>query len=342
MPSSELDTVFSLLQSAVSGQPADLPDDTDWKRIFHLLMQNHVVALAYAAIEQLPAEKKPPRAVLIPWLSECTKAESWYRHQLAVQQEIATLMKGHGIETLVLKGTHLAQHYPIPERRQFADLDLYFYNRHREADDLAARHLGVQVSDDAHHHTKYNHNGVTIESHYDFVNRHYPPSNRRFEELLKSMAPSPTFELLFLLRHMAGHFAASRITLRDLADWHFLATAHRDTADWGTVSSAVEESGMQGFVTAINAIAARRLGTDTPLPRSSNRALTDRIENETLYGSLDEHHDENLQRLAWKLKRYRANRWKHRLVYGHDPAWRLLLAGITSHAAKPRSILHKM
>ena len=342
----EVEVLFGLLRSALTGEPAEVPAGTDWQRLFQLLQQNHVAALASEAFSHLPHEQKPPRNVLIPWLSEREKAAAWYRHQLDVQQEIEHLMQQHGIKTMALKGTTLAQLYPQPDLREFSDLDLYFYDRHHEADELAKQHLGVSISDDAHHHTKYNYRDVTIESHYDLINSHYPPSNQRFEVQLKELAIThsqlPTFEILFLLRHMAGHFAASRITLRDLADWHFLATAHRDTADWGTVSSAVEESGMQGFVAAINAIAARRLGTDTPLPRSSDHALTDRIENETLYGSLDEHHDENLQRLAWKLKRYRANRWKHRLVYGHDPAWRLLLASITSHAAKPRSILHKM
>lgn len=338
--------MFGLLRSALTGEPTEVPAGTDWQRLFQLLQQNHVAALASEAFGHLTQEQKPPRNVLIPWLSEREKAAAWYRHQLGVQQEIEQLTLQHGIKTMALKGTTLAQLYPQPELREFSDLDLYFYSRHHEADQLAAKHLGVQVNNDSHHHTKYDYRGVTVESHYDFVNRHTPPSNRRFEAQLKELATThsqlPTFEILFLLRHMAGHFAASRITLRDLVDWHLLATAHRGDADWEHVATAAEEAGMLGFVGVLNAIAALRFGNENPLPRSEDAALIERVEHDTVYGSLEEHKEENLGRLLWKLRRYRANRWKHRLAYSHDPAWRLFTASLTAHAAKPRSILHKM
>lgn len=338
--------MFGLLRSALTGEPTAVPVSTDWQRLFQLLQQNHVAALASEAFSHLTQEQKPPRNVLIPWLSEREKASAWYRHQLGVQQEIEQLMLQHGIKTLALKGTTLAQLYPQPDLREFSDLDLYFYDRHSEADQLAAKHLGVQVSDDSHHHTKYDYRGLTIESHYDFLNIHTPPSNRRLEELLKQLATdqrsTATFELLFLLRHAAGHFAASRITLRDLVDWHLLSSAHRSDADWDVVARAVKDAGMEGFVGVLNAIAALRFGNENPLHRSEDTALIVRVEHDTVYGSTEEHREENLGRLLWKLRRYRANRWKHRLAYSHDPAWRLFTASLTAHAAKPRSILHKM
>ena len=338
----ERDAIFSLVRSSLDGTESALPDNMDWRRLFALLQQNHVTALASEAVGRLPEKQKPPRSLLIPWLSEREKAASWYHHQLDVQHEIESLMHQHGIETLGLKGSRLAQLYPQPELREFSDLDLYFYHRHNEADALAEKHLGVAISNDAHHHSKYDFRGVTVESHYDFVNAHYPPSNRRYETLLKEEAPSPTFELLFLLRHMAGHFAASRITLRDLVDWHLLSTAHRTAADWDKVSISVAESGMADFAEAINSIVHNRFGTDNPLPHYADSTLVHRIENDILYGNLADHKEETLRRLLWKLRRYRTNRWKHHLVYQHDPAWRLFFASLTAHAAKPRSILHKM
>lgn len=338
--------MFGLLRSALTGEPTAVPVGTDWQRLFQLLQQNHVAALASEAFSHLTQEQKPPRNVLIPWLSEREKAAAWYRHQLGVQQEIEQLMLQHGIKTMALKGTTLAQLYPQPDLREFSDLDLYFYDRHSEADQLAAKHLGVHVNNDSHHHTKYDYRGVTIESHFDLVNAHYPPSNRRYEKLLKELSTDncqlPTFEILFLLRHMAGHFAASRITLRDLVDWHLLSTAHRTAADWNKVRNGIKESGMADFAEALNNIVHNRFGTDNPLPHNADSSLVERIENDIIYGNLAEHKEETLRRLAWKLRRYSTNRWKHRLVYQHDPAWRLFLASLTAHAAKPRSILHKM
>ena len=360
------------MRSAIDGTVPEVEhmDAHSWWNLFRLMQQNHVAALASEAFAHMPQEQKPPREVLIPWLSERQKAESWYRHQCEVQQEIVDLMQRNGIETLVLKGTRLAQYYPRPEMREFGDLDLYFYDRHDEADALAAEQLRVTVSNEAHHHTKYNYRGVTVESHYDFLNAHTPRSNRRYEALLKKLASSnsspnlgegdrrkavveecvstfnfqlSTFDVLFLLRHMAGHFYASRITLRDVVDWHLLTKTVGESVDWNLVTAAVEESGMTQFMNILNAIAANRLGPT--LPHSEVGSTTDsRVERDIVYGDdllRGEKDLDGLARLAWKLRRYRVNRWKQPLVYAHDSRLSLLLTSLTSHALKPHSILHK-
>ena len=343
----EIDIAFALLRGALDGTAVSIGklETAQWWSLFRLMQQNHVAALASEVFSRLTEEEKPSREVLIPWLSERQKAKNWYLRQCEVQQEIIDLMQGNGIETLVLKGTHLAQFYPQTELREFGDLDLYFYDKHDEADALATSQLKVTVSNQAHHHTKYNYHGVTVESHYDFINSHTPRSNRRYESLLKELAPSPTFEVLFLLRHMACHFAASRITLRDVVDWHVLTKAVGKSVEWNVAETAIEESGMEKFVTILNNIASRRLGSQVDLESQCDRNMANRIEHNIVYGNEKLSSGENsdgFNRLAWKIKRYRSNRWKHPLVFCHDSSLSLLFSSLTSHAMKPQSILHKM
>ena len=291
--------------------------------------------------EALPPET--PREVLMPWLAEQQKAKEWYRYQQSIQDEIVGTMAEHGIKTLVLKGTHIAQYYSIPETREFGDLDLYFYDKHDEADRVARKVLKLEVSNDAHHHSKYNYRGVTVESHYDFLNAHYPPSNRRYETLLKELTPTPTFEILFLLRHMAGHFASGRITLRELADWALICKAMEDKADWTLVEKTIEDYGMTDFVAAICQITENRMGVRTPLGLpNTNISNYHRIERDIIYGdkaTADKGVD-GVARLIWKVRRWRALAWKRRLVYNDNPV-SLTLSSLTSHTMKPQSILHK-
>ena len=389
----EIDIVFALLRAALDGSEehsATLSlchsatqslSTHRWWRLFRLMQQNHVAAMTADTVAGLDV----PREVMIPWLAERDKAERWHRYQKEVQQEIVATMQKHGIETLVLKGTHTAQYYPNPELREFGDLDLYFYDKHDEADRIAEKELGVTVSNDAHHHSKYNYRGVTVESHYDFLNTHYPPSNRRYEALLKELVFNPTnsspklgegdrrkavveeyvspfnfhfstFELLFLLRHMACHFAASRITLRDLVDWTLTCQALHDKVDWDKVNTVVNDFGMEPFVAALTAIASQRLGYSVtlslchsvtqplchsvtqPLSHSATQPL---VEKDLLFGSVADHASDGLARLGWKFHRWRANAWKRHMVFS-DSEPSLLLASLTSHAEKPTSILHKM
>lgn len=338
----EIDIAFALLRGALDGTVPDVEqmDTHSWWHLFRLMQQNHVTALTADTMAAL----KVPREVMLPWLSEQQKAKDWYSYQLGVQEDIVELMAKSDIKTLVLKGTHTAQYYPTPELREFGDLDLYFYDKHDEADMLVHKHLHVTVSNEAHHHSKYNYRGVTVESHYDFLNTHYPPSNRSYEKLLKEQVGTATFEVLFLLRHMAGHFAASRITLRDLTDWALTGQALKDKVDWTLVDRAIKDFGMTDFVVILNAIAENRLGT-SPLPIQTDMlASKSLVEKDIVYGSAvlrgDGQHD-GLDRLGWKLRRWRALGWKREMVYNDSPL-RLFLASLTSHAEKPQSILHKM
>lgn len=337
----EIQLAYNLLRAATDGQAPNFSslDASLWWSLFRLMQQNHVAAMTADTVAALDV----PREVKIPWLAERDKAERWHRYQREVQQEIVDTVKRHGIETLVLKGTHTAQYYPMPELREFGDLDLYFYDKHDEADRIAQKSLRVTVSNEAHHHSKYNYRGVTVESHYDFLNIHYPPSNRRYEAMLKELAPSPTFEVLFLLRHMAGHFAAARITLRDLVDWALTCRALNDKVDWGRVQDIVTEYGMSSFVSTLSLVAEHQLGVLMPLQPSNGPddiANRDLFERDIVYGSVDASKADGIQRLAWKLRRWQALAWKRRMVY-NDSGLSLAFSSLTSHTMKPHSILHK-
>lgn len=330
----ERQLVYNFLRVALTGEKPDMGhvETSEWWSLFRLLQRNHVLALCYDAA----VTSGVPREVLLPWLAERQKAMEWHRYQKQVQQEIVSLMEQHGIKTLVLKGTHLSQYYPQPELREFGDLDLYFYDQHDEADRVAKEKLGAEVRNDSHHHSKYNYRGVTVESHYDFINTHFPHSNRRYEALLKKHAPSPTFEVLFLLRHMACHFAASRITLRDMVDWTLTCRALADKVDWQLVKKAIEDFGMTDFVAALNTIVENRLGTQSP----SHSSIQSLMEHDIVYGSVDDSDADGPSRLGWKLHRWHALAWKRKMVY-NDSALSLYLTALTAHSMKPHSMLHK-
>ena len=339
----EIQQIYNLLRAALTGDKPHLGEEqieaSQWWRLFRLLQHNLVDAVCCDAV----AAVAPPREVLMPWLAESDKAERWHRYQAEVQQDIIDTMARNGIDTLVLKGTRTARHYPVPERRRFGDLDLYFYDRHDEADRVAGEALKVEVGNDAHHHSKYNYRGVTVESHYDFLNVHYPPSNRRYEALLKQLSTADgrqaTFEVLFLLRHMACHFASSRITLRDLVDWTLTCRALQGQVDWTLVQETVDGYGMAPFVDALNGVADMQLGYRPPLQSQGgpdNMEAVRRLEHDIVYGGRD-----GMARLRWKLRRWKATAWKRRMVFS-DSKTSLFLASLTSHAEKPQSILHKM
>jgi hypothetical protein len=313
----ETDIAFALLRSTIDGTVPELEPmgASQWWQVFRLMQRHHVVAISYMAA----ARCQMPREVLMPWLSESEKATDWHRYQLTVQQDIVDIMQRNGIPCMVLKGTHTAQYYPESELREFGDLDLYFGDRHAEADEVARRELKVTVDETPHHHTRYSYRGVMVESHYEFFNRYYPGSNRHYNSMLASMEPSPTFDVLHFLRHAAIHFAAQSLNLRDLCDWVFLANGCNNV-DWNRVETEVKRFGMSTFVATLDRITRSRLGTSSPLQGDCPDGLATQMENDIIYGGLP----------GGTIRQYIHNRWKRHLAF-NDNEISLLTHKVISH-----------
>lgn len=338
MGKSEQDMAYSLLAAAVGGKAVELDvQPATWWSLFRLMQRNHVSALCFEAAEHSHA----PREVLLPWMAEREKAIAWSRYQRDVQRDIADVMRAQGVRMLALKGTHFADFYPQPELREFGDLDLYFFDKHQQADRIAEGLPHVNIDKHSHHHTKYNYRGITIESHYNLLNVHYPPSNKKFEMLLNGVVDTAEFDILFLLRHAAVHFASSRLTARDLCDWVFVAGALEQQVDWEMVKQVLRKFGMMPFAEGLNAVAARRLGKSIG-HLGCESPWADRMERDVMYGDLQSVHEgEGMKRLVWKLRRYKSMRWKRRLCFSDSPL-KLGCAAITSHLSRPYSIMHKV
>lgn len=299
----EIDITFALLKSAIDGSTSELGsmDVQRWWSLFRRMQQNHVAALTYSATAQCEVS----RDVLMPWLSEREKAIDWHHYQSSVQQDIIDTMQRNGIRTMVLKGTHLAQYYPEPQLREFGDLDLYFFDNHSEADRVAQRELRVTVNTEPHHHTRYNFRGVTVESHYDFFNSYYPGSNKPYNKMLLSVAPSATFDVLHFLRHAAIHFAAKGLNLRDLCDWVMIVATGKDI-DWNTVEREISRFGMAPFVATLDEVTRTHLGIASPLHFCAPAGAVDRLVNDLFYGKPH----------STAVEQYFHSRWKRRLAFG--------------------------
>lgn len=282
-----------------------------WWSVFKLMQRNHVVALCFDAVDKAGA----PRDVLMPWLAEREKAIDWHRHQSDVQQDIVNVMQRNNIPVIVLKGTHLAQYYPQPELREFGDLDFYFGDRHKEADELARRELHITIDTEPHHHTKFDYRGVTVESHYDFFNRHYPASNRQYNCILASLGTSTTFDVLHFLRHAAIHFASQGLNMRDLCDWAFIVTGTSDV-DWGMVKTTMERFGMSDFVATLDNVTHSRLGVASPLWKNCKTGFEEKFEEDMFRSS----HTEGKPDRGWK-----------RSLAFSDSSFSLLVHKVISH-----------
>ena len=331
--------------------------DIDWNALEALATQHGLLAIVVDAIEKLPCEQKPPKQVLLQWIGEVLQGYE-YRYELYSRAiaEMASFYNSHGYKMMVLKGYACSLDWPKPEHRPCGDIDIWQFGRQKDADAALAKEKDVDVDNSHQHHTVFYWRDFMVENHYDFINVHHHKSNAAFEKILKELAqddslfvdvygekvylPSPNLHALFLLKHMMMHFAAEGIKLRQLLDWAFFVKAHGKDVNWPWLEGVLDDFGMRRPYDIFNAICVEELGFKVRLfPRVQfESVLKERVLREILDPEFSGELPKSVfRRIAFKIRRWRENAWKHELCY-KDSMWSAFWSGVWHHLQKPSSI----
>lgn len=329
----------------------------EWGELLKLAQQHNILPLLCDALT--PHKAILPREVFARLVGMTLVAEDRYELRVEVIARLAAVLAEADIPLMLLKGYGISRYYPMANHRTFSDVDIYNCGRIEEADRTLAEKLGVEIETDVHHHTKCVYKGVLIENHYDFVNTSAHSSDVRFERILKQevakdirhievrgadvMLPSATFNALFLMRHMAHHYAAERVSLRHLADWKQFIESEHTNVDWASVHRLYTEFNMKRFADAVTGLCVSHLGMRGDLIEGVERdeKLEQRILADIIYAEFDEQMPGRgfVRIVWWKIRRFVANRWKHKLVY--NESWlRTFFHSAIGHLRKPHTIAH--
>lgn len=237
--------------------------------------------------------------------------------------------------------------------RPCGDVDFWNFGEYERADRMLEEELGIRV-DHSHHHTTFHFEGQFFENHYDFVNVHSHPSSKRVEARLKELAPvgeeaveidgqpiflpSPDFNALFLLRHTAAHFAASKMSLRQILDWATFVQKYHGRIDWKGLETFVESVGMMPFYQILNGICVVYLGfsaEDFPAGRHSAEA---RVMEDVLCPEFSDSCPSSLlSQWIWRYRRWRRGAWRQKLV-SPESMLRTFFVQMKSHLMKPAEL----
>lgn len=330
------------------------PDD--WPVLEALAEKQGLSAVVIDGLERAPDSLRPPKEILLQWIGSVMQGyEQRYELYRRAIAEMAAFFSSHGIKTMVLKGYACSLDWPKPAHRPAGDIDIWQFGKYKEADALL-KEKGISVDASHHHHTVFYWRSFMVENHYDFINVHHHKSHREMECIFKELGqddsftvevngqivyiPSPNLHALFLLKHLMLHFASGEISLRQLLDWEFFAEKHSADIDWKWLNETIDHFGMTGAYNIFNAICIEDLGCDPIVfpPASCEPAMKNRVLNDILSPEVSREMPNNvLKRIGFKVCRWRANAWKHRLCY-KESLWSAFWSGIWNHLLKPSSI----
>lgn len=350
------DSLFSLVRISLgieSEKTLPVLSEKEWDQLFGLTCRHNVAGLVADVVCGLPEGVRPTEDITLQFVAMQGMTIFEFKHRQQVAQQLQHFYKKHHLKVNFLKGFQLSRYYPCPELRKFSDLDIYLsYEEGRMEKDpawlvgdrLVEKELGRNVNRSIHHHTTFEYCGVHVENHFDFISQYVSKNAKYYEKKLKaSLVNSPDFNALFLMRHIAGHFVAENISVRNLIDWMLFLKNDGDKVDWERVRPVYENCGMMPFVGAVSDIMKTYLGYDCPyLLASSNVALRERVLCEILYGEFEDKAptpNQILKRLSFKLRRRWQGRWKHELC--SNTSWFVDFGySIYAKMMKPHTILH--
>ena len=348
---------------------SELPSDIDWKEVIGLSFEQGVAAIAVDGIGKATKTKTTEALDALDsleledlkyeWFGEVFSCEEDYKVYLSKLQELMGFYRSEGIRAIVLKGYGLGLNYPIPAHRPVGDVDVYL-SAWKRGDEII-RKRGIAIDNSHHHHSVFGWKGLTVENHYDFVNVHSHRSSADVERKLKSLAsvgrtvdgidlPSADFNALFVIRHIAAHFAAEGMNLRQLLDWALFVWSASAEVDWKAAWECYRRWNMHRFVLCIEEIAVRWLGFERGIfgiPEefadfgTSDAALVDRVLEEILHPTRVEGGRGCLPVYVWcRFRQWWLSRWKHRIVYS-DSLVSTFLWQVRSHLMKPATLIGK-
>ena len=296
----------------ISGEEQDIHhSEIDWKELMTLSSSQAVTTLIIDCLQKhfvtRPDNKffanKEDWMKFMKWIGKMIVVERNYANHKKAISDLARLYDSSGIRMMILKGYGLSLDWPVPNHRSVGDLDIYNFGKWQEADDLAAKRCGIKIDVSHEHHTVFRLDGVTVENHYDFINTKAHRDARRIEKRLKQLAencneikvngkkvylPSANFNAIFLMRHMAQHFAGDHLLLRQVLDWGFFVRAHSHEVDWTSTIEFLKEIGLYDFFNVINAICVSNIGFSENVfpPIERQKQMEERILNDIFRLSL--------------------------------------------------------
>ena len=346
----------------------------DWMTVKALAERQGLSAVVLDGIDLAtdPKHSTLNTQLKLEWIGEVLQNyEARYKQYEKAIGNLAGWYDQHGFKMMLLKGYGLSLNWPNPKHRPCGDIDIWLFDRYKDADSGIASDKGLRIDNSHHHHTVFEWEGFTVENHYDFLNVHHHKSNVEMEKVLKELGmddsnrvefsveslesvesgekrvlsvpvylPSANLHALFLLRHSMSNFASTGMLLRQLLDWAFFVEKHGKEIDWGWLEGQLEHFGMKRLYDVFNAICVGDLGFNVHIfPQVQfDPSLKERVLNDILEPEFSEKETGGfLRRAAFKYRRWKANAWKHELCFS-ESMWSAFWSGVKGHLMKPGMI----
>lgn len=219
----------------------------DWLSLWILAKRQAMAGIFFGGIEKLPAEERPPREVLMPWIAVAERVKAANRFLNRRAAEVSARLRADGWRHCILKGQGVATFYPEPLLRQPGDIDVWMMGARRDVlrylEDRYGRMVLCYLHADAH-----GKGAEAVEYHFTPSFATSPFRNRRLQQWFAAQAdaqaghyvdlpegageipvPTQAFNEVYMLHHIYRHLFSEGIGLRQVCDYAVLLMRREGT-----------------------------------------------------------------------------------------------------------------
>lgn len=232
---------YEIVQVALGSRErlSQTPLEKDWTHFLVLSQKQAVAGVVFAALDRLSnIGQKPPLNLLFEWigLSEQIKAQNELLNSRS--HEIARLFAEAGFRSCILKGQGNALMYPNPLTRTPGDIDIWVEGNRSDIKNFVLSRC-PNAKDGPLHITFPIYKDVEVEVHFIPRKTSIPRYNTRLQRWISEHAdeqfsnnvllneghisvPTLTFNTVFQMSHIMGHFFVEGIGLKQFVDYYYL------------------------------------------------------------------------------------------------------------------------
>ena len=295
-----LDTeLYKLLRLGLSESAKEsfrVYSEDEWNALYSLASKLSVVGIAYAGVNRMPPEFRPPLDIAFQWASEAETIRGHNRLINTDASRLTELFRLHGHRSAILKGAANARLYHDKFVRQCGDIDIWIDGGKdslvsllhelnlMEWPDLQAKsgkktheelvvEAKLKILDWGHHvQLLPSAAAVSVEAHFkpSSGNRNFLTNRRLMRYLEREIenvecvpegfcVPSLKFALTMQLSHIQRHFLAGGIGFKQIIDYYVLLQVASDD-DRSEVSANLKRFGFSRTCAALMWLLSHVLG----------------------------------------------------------------------------------
>lgn len=278
--STVIELFFALVQCGI-GKRKDLPrtpNAQEWRELFDIVQKQTLTGIAFAGIEVLPQEQRPPKELLLQWYKLCTIIKSKNAELDKKCAIVADKFRSEGFSNCILKGQGIAQLYPDPTLRTPGDIDIWLDGGDEKAIEYVRRFF--PDCKPTYHHVDFPiANNLDIEIHYRPTWLYNPFANKRLQKYLVENSatqfgnyittaegnfpiPTAAFNRIYILLHIYRHLFQEGIGLRQMLDYYFVLQQETTIQDKKECNRLLKLFGLENFAAATTYVLQETFGLE--------------------------------------------------------------------------------